>query len=356
MDQNWLSRVLLSPFSLLYGIGVTMRNLCYDAELLKSSSFSLPVISVGNLSIGGAGKTPHVEYLIKLLKDYANVATLSRGYKRKTKGFKRIMPRHNALFSGDEPLMYKRKYPDIEVSVAESRTLGIPAIVKSNPAVNVILLDDAYQHRSVAPGLNILLTDYNTPFSRDYLLPAGRLREWRSAYERADVIIVTKCPADLDKSAQEKWQTELNVLPHQRLYFSKYKHLKPYSFSTGLRDLDLLEDSGQLILISAIASTSYLRKYLNQTEYDIHYLEYEDHHNFTVEDLDYISQVFENAPSANKIILTTEKDAVRLDIHRKKIESLGLKIYVLPVEVEFLFDEKDSFDAEIKDFLLNFKV
>ena len=204
MIQNLLVKILLSPFSLLFGLGVSFRDFLYRKELLKGIEFNIPVISVGNLSIGGAGKTPHIEYLIRLLKDYVNIATLSRGYKRKTKGFMVVHPRNTAEQVGDEPLQFKRKFPDIEVAVAEDRSFAIPELLKWNAELQIVLLDDAFQHRSIKPGLNILLTQFNLPFTRDFLLPSGRLREWRSAYERADIIVVSKCPIDVSEEEKKR--------------------------------------------------------------------------------------------------------------------------------------------------------
>ncbi|MEL6943865.1 MAG: tetraacyldisaccharide 4'-kinase, partial [Bacteroidota bacterium] len=227
MLQN-LVKILLAPFSLLYGLGISIRNVFYQNGVLKSVEFNIPTISVGNLSVGGAGKTPHVEYLIRLLKDYINVATLSRGYKRKTKGFMLVNPKNSAEGVGDEPLQYKRKFPDIVVAVGESRTMAIPEIMSKAPNTQVVLLDDAFQHIAIKPSLNILLTEYDHPFSEDYLLPSGRLREWRSAYQRADTIIVTKCPFDLTLEAKEKMLHKLQALPSQKVFFSYYQYGNPY--------------------------------------------------------------------------------------------------------------------------------
>jgi tetraacyldisaccharide 4'-kinase len=204
MVDKWILRILLSPLALLFGIGVAIKSLAYKSGLLKGVSFSIPVINVGNLTVGGSGKTPHIEYLIRLLSPYLPVGTLSRGYKRKTKGFMLIRPGFNSDQAGDEPLLYARKYPGIAVSVCESRSIGIPKLLQSRPQTRVVLLDDAFQHRAINPNLNILLTEYDEPFYKDWLLPAGRLREWRGGYKRADLIIVTKCPADLPSEERDK--------------------------------------------------------------------------------------------------------------------------------------------------------
>jgi tetraacyldisaccharide 4'-kinase len=228
--QNILLSVLLSPFSLLYGIGVLFRNMLYDAEILKPSQFSVPLIGVGNLSIGGAGKTPHIEYLIKVLQPYINVATLSRGYNRNTSGFRFVTPTDTALVSGDEPLMYARKFEGVPVAVCENRAIAVPQMIQRYPQIQTILLDDAFQHRSVQPFLNILLTQYESPYNNDYLLPSGRLREWRSSYKRADVIIVTKCPDDMSIEEKQKAIKELKLLPNQKVFFTKYIYEDIYHF------------------------------------------------------------------------------------------------------------------------------
>lgn len=355
MIQKWLFRILLAPFSFLYGIGVSVRDFLYRRGLLKGVEFNLPVISVGNLSVGGAGKTPHIEYLIRLLKDYLNVATLSRGYKRKTKGFLQVQRNMNAEQVGDEPLQFKRKYPDITVTVSESRTFAIPQIVQEQPEMQVILLDDAFQHRSVKPGLNILLTEYNFPFTRDYLLPSGRLREWRSAYERADMIIVSKCPAFISEEEQRALTEEIKPFPHQRIYFSYYGYQSPY-FIYNSKYKVKLEGDVDVLLICAIARTDYLVSHLEQHVNAISILEYEDHHFFTEADLRRLQGSFEKMESEKKLILTTEKDAMRLDLHREFLVEHQLPIFALPVEVLFHFDAGERFDQDIKDYLLNFKV
>lgn len=354
MIKNPLVRLLLAPLSLLYGIGVSLRNFFYSNELLKGVEFDVPVISVGNLSLGGAGKTPHIEYLIRMLKDYIDVATLSRGYKRKTKGFLVVQPQHNAEIVGDEPLQFRRKFSDILVTVSESRTFAIPKIMMENPGMQAILLDDAFQHRSVRPGLNILLTEYHLPFTRDYLLPSGRLREWRSAYHRADILIVSKCPPQISEAEKIKFIDELKPLPKQRIYFSYYKYQNPYFFLKRDYTFPLKEDTN-VLLICAIANTDYLLDYLYQKVNYVKALEYEDHHFFNNFDVSNLKTEFDKIEEDKKIILTTEKDATRLELHRDFILKNKLPIYVLPVEVAFHFNEAPLFDKDVKNFLLNFR-
>lgn len=354
MLQKLVAKIILSPFALLYGIGVSLRDFFYRKGLLRGYKFNVPVISVGNLSVGGAGKTPHIEYLIRLLKDHINVATLSRGYKRKTSGYLEVRSNHSAEDVGDEPLQFKRKFKDILVTVSESRAFGIPEIMAQHPATQSILLDDAFQHRSVEPGLNILLTEYANPFTRDQLLPVGRLREWRSAYQRADVIIVSKCPKVMSEEERDAWLSELKPYPHQQVYFSYYDYGQPYYIFNGKYKL-VLEENLDTILISAIANTAYLADYLSEKVDLIKNLDYEDHHFFTRFDMERLKKIYENIPNKKKAIITTEKDATRMELHREYLTEHKLPIFALPVEVKFHFEEAEKFNAEVKEFLLNFR-
>ena len=355
MKPNWIFRIVLSPLALLYGMGVSFRNLMYQTKLLKSAKFSIPVISVGNLSVGGAGKTPHIEYLIELLRHYLNVATLSRGYKRETTGFLLAEADMNAKIIGDEPLQYKRKFPHIEVAVAENRALGIPQLMAASIETQVVLLDDAFQHRAVTPSLNIMLTEYSTPFSSDWLLPAGRLREWRSAYHRADVIIVSKCPAQMSEAERQKILKAISPKPYQQVFFTYYAYEQMYYlFNRGYQGV--LDKNTDVLLLSAIARTDYLMDYLETQAASVLGMEFEDHHYFTSEDLLRLNTAFLQLKSAQKIILTTEKDAMRLELHRAFLQEKQLPIFVLPVAVQFHFDEAERFNQLIKNHLLNFKV
>ncbi len=355
MIQNKLARFFLFPFTLLYGLGVSIHHFLYRKGVLKAIKFDIPTIVVGNLTVGGAGKTPHIEYLIRFLKDYINVSTLSRGYKRKTKGFLLVSPNMNAEQAGDEPLQFKRKFPDITVAVAESRSLAIPEMLASRPDLQVILLDDAYQHLAIKPGLNILLTEFDTPFTRDHLLPMGRLREWRSGYERADLIIVSKCPPDISQEEKDTLSREINPLSHQKVLFSFYEYGYPYYlFNPGQR---LKFDKGlQVLLVSAIAKTDYLLDYMDNVVDHVYTMSYEDHHYFSSTDLSNIKKTFAQIESDRKLIVTTEKDAMRLQMHRSFLLKHQLPIFVLPVSVKFHFDGQEEFNEAVKNFLLNFKV
>jgi len=348
-------RIFLLPFTILYGFSVSLRNFLYEADLLKSAKFNLPVINVGNLSVGGAGKTPHVEYLIEMLRDYLNVSTLSRGYKRKSKGFRMVRENDNVYAAGDEPLQFKKKYPKIAVAVSESRALGIPEMLKRHPETNVVLLDDAFQHRSVEAGLNILLTDFHALFTDDYLLPFGRLREWRSAYKRADIIVVSKCPENTDFIDKESIIKKIAPKPHQKVFFSYYQYGLPYymynsNYKVALKNLD------SVVLVSAIANLDYLMDYLTEVTEVNNNFKFEDHHYFSEHEVSLVNQAYTNNPDTKKIILSTEKDATRLDLHRNFLLKQKLPIYILPVKVAFHYEEDGTFADAIRDFLLEFKV
>ena len=352
--MNPVVRILLAPFTLLYGMGIGIRNFIYDSQLLKPAKFSLPVIGVGNLTVGGEGKTPHVEYLITLFQDYLNVATLSRGYKRKTKGFRFVLTKDLVATVGDEPLQFKKKYPNTIVAVSESRALAIPEIVKTYPNTQLIILDDSYQHLSVEPSLNILLTNYSNIFTEDYLLPSGRLREFRSGYKRADVIIVSKCPSDEQEIDKNGFLSKINPLPHQSVYFTYYQYGTPY-FMYGTQERLNLEKTS-VVLVSAIANTDYLLDYVTKKADVISNFKFEDHHYFSSHEVSLMHQALQNSEEKNTILLTTEKDATRFHEHRDYILQNKIPIFILPVKVAFHYQEGDTFDASLRDFLLDFKV
>ena len=355
MIQELLAKIFLYPFSLVYGLGISIRNGLYETEMLKGSKFNLPVISVGNLTVGGSGKTPHIEYLILLLSDYLNIATLSRGYKRKSKGFRVIEKQDTVSAAGDEPLQFKRKFQNIVVAVAESRNIGIPQLLHVQPQIQVILLDDAFQHRSVIPGLNILLTEYRKPFYEDALMPAGRLRDNKSSYKRADIIIISKCPARLEAEEKTKISKRINPYPHQTLFFSKYEYLPPYQIFDFTQKLPP-QTNASIILISAIASTDYLLDHLEEEYDEIINMKYEDHHYFSQVDLEQLTLTFNQIQNPNKYIITTEKDGIRLGEHHNYIIQNNLPIYILPIKVSFLDGDGLKFDGHLKEFLLDFTI
>lgn len=354
MIRNILIKVLTFPFALIYGFGVWLRNTFYDHKLLKSITFNLPVIGVGNLSLGGSGKTPHVEYLAQLLSPYLTVAILSRGYGRKTRGFKIADHTDNAITIGDEPYQYYLKYKSVITAVSESRSVGIPLLLSRYPEIKVVIMDDSFQHRSVTSGLSILLTEYDEPFFSDFLLPMGRLREWPSAYQRANILIVSKCPDILTHEEKEKFLFSLNPLKGQKVFFSKYIYHTPYHLFNGTTiDLSTIDS---IILLTGVANAQYLTNHLSRYSADIHNVAYGDHHYFSPHEISLLKLQFDNLLSSNSLILTTEKDATRLFTHRDYLSKHKLPIYILPIKVDFLFGEQDRFDQEIRSFLLNFTV
>lgn len=355
MIQFRLFQLLFAPFSLLYGVGVALRNVFYRVGILRQVSFSIPVISVGNLSMGGSGKTPHIEYLVRLLKDYIHLATLSRGYKRKTSGFVMATRHTDATQIGDEPLQFTRKFPELAVAVSESRALGVPQLLAHAPGVQTVLLDDAFQHLAVAPGLNIMLTDWRLPFTRDFLLPSGRLREWRSAYKRADILIVSKCPPEMTESERVALASEIRPLPHQQLFFSTYRYGYPYyAFNPAYQAL--LDMETEVILCTGIANVQSLLEYVSPRVKNLINVEYPDHHFFEAGEIYDLKARYDAMLSDKKIVLTTEKDVMRLELHRSLILELQIPLFVLPIEVAFLFEGANHFDNTVKEFLLNFKV
>lgn len=345
----------LTPLSWLYGLGVGVRNAMFDCGLLPSEKFDVPVISVGNITVGGSGKTPHTEYLVRLLRDKYQVAILSRGYKRKSKGFQLASDETTMETIGDEPFQMKRKYPEAHVAVDKDRRNGIRNLLNKNvnPPVGVVILDDAFQHRYVSPDVNVLLMDYHRLICFDKLLPAGRLREPASNKRRADIVIVTKCPQTITPMEQRGIERSLALFPWQRLYFTYFKYGSLYPLFDKTKEnlpLDSLRGGNKkALLLTGIASPE-------QLEYDINkYVDFEsmhfgDHHSFTSEDLRKIEGAFNDLHGNDKMIITTEKDAARLvdcDIN----EDVAKHIYVLPIEVEFMNGKADDFNKTIMDYV-----
>ena len=345
-----MARTLLFPFSLLYRLGLALRSGLYRAGLYKRTEFDLPLISVGNLSTGGTGKTPHIEYLIRLLKDHYPIATLSRGYGRKTSGFRLAGPGDTADTIGDEPMQYHHKFRDIAVAVGEQRALAIPELLMERPETQVVLLDDAFQHLAILPGMNILLTEYNQPYTRDHLLPMGNLREPRSAAERADILIVTKCPPALGAQEQDAIRAELAPLPHQSLYFTTLDYEAPVLVAG--ESTDIL--SPNLLLLTGIARPEPLLEHLRATaQGDVQHLRYPDHHRYTKRDAEAILTRYHNFDARQKAIITTEKDWMRLMSFHQEFADRNVPVWVLPVRVKFL-DGQAGFDRQILQFITQF--
>ena len=340
------------PLSFLYSIVLWLRNKLYDKNWIKSSSFNFPIICVGNLAVGGTGKTPMVEYLLRLLKsDYA-VATLSRGYKRKTIGFGIANDSTTALDIGDEPMQFHLKFPDVIVSVGEERLVAIPQLLHDRPATEVIILDDAFQHRQVKAGLNILLTEYANLYTRDFLLPAGDLRDIKQSADRAEFIIITKCKHTLNDEEKRLITKELKLIEKQQVFFTKILYADPYHLFT--KEIIDITNSSDVLLVCGIANPKPLKHFLTAHVHTYDMLKYPDHHIFNIDDLMEIKKQFEKIQSKNKIILTTEKDGVRLTKFENELKDFPL--YVIPIEHAFMFNEKEKFDKAIIDFITLYKL
>ncbi len=344
-----LLKPLLYPLALLYGAIVWLRNKLYDAGVLSSIQFSVPVISVGNLSTGGTGKTPHIEYLIELLQYEFRVGTMSRGYKRKTTGFFIAGSDSDARQMGDEPMQYFSKYPEIVVSVCEDRMTGIPQLLREHPDIDVILLDDAFQHRSVKPGVNILVTDYARPFYKDYILPFGRLREQRKAYKRAHIIIVSKCPREITASEMKVVTEQIRPLPHQKVFFTgiTYKGLVNFFIN---EPLTMPAGPVNIVFVSGIAQPEPVLQHLRKQAANVHLLRYPDHHYFTLANIEEIKQTYLNWDAEHKIILTTEKDATRLMLHYTELAGWNIPVAVLPIKISFI-KEEDTFKQYLSGYI-----
>ena len=343
-------RYLFLPFSLLYGIILIIRNWLFDKNYLKSSAFNFPIICVGNLAVGGTGKTPMVEYLIRLIGNDYRIATLSRGYKRKTRGFGIANDNTTALEIGDEPMQFHMKFPSTIVAVGEERLVAIPQLLQERPNTQVIILDDAFQHRTVRAGLNILLTERKNLYSRDLLMPAGDLRDTRKSAKRAQIIIVTKCRQALSIQKRDLIIKELRPQANQSVFFTEIVYGQPYHlFSKATYSIQTGMD---ILLVCGIASPKPLKEYLTAIVRTYDMLRFPDHHIFSIDDLEEIKKQFEKLRSSNKIILTTEKDSVRLLKFENELKSYP--IYVLPIEHQFLFNDADRFYGLVKGFVDTF--
>ena len=352
MEDNFIKiQRWLYPFSCLYGLGVWIRNRLFDYGILHSESFDVPVISIGNITVGGTGKTPHTEYLIKLLKPEFKVGVLSRGYKRKSTGFQMVDLNSSAEMAGDEPYQMKQKFPEIYMAVDKDRRHGIEQLCDNKivPETEVVLLDDAFQHRYVKPGISILLVDYHRMICDDALLPAGRLREQAGGRHRANIVIVTKCPRYIKPMDYRIISKQMDLFPYQQLYFStfRYKELTPvYNRELPQRPLSGLGKDEHVLLLTGIASPKQMMQDLSTYTPNVKALAFGDHHQFGKEDMALLKTQFDNLPD-KKLIITTEKDAARLIGSPYIDETLKKYIYALPIEIEFLQNQQDNFNQNI---------
>ncbi|MCX6240058.1 MAG: tetraacyldisaccharide 4'-kinase [Bacteroidia bacterium] len=345
--------LFLKLLSFFYGMVAGLRNELFNLKILSSREFDLPVISVGNITAGGTGKTPHTEYIAGLLKPNFKVAILSRGYKRKTRGFYIVETTSKVRQVGDEPLQIKLKFNELTVTVDANRVRGIEKLLTLPQKPDVILLDDAFQHRYVAPGINILLTDYNHLITKDSLLPYGRLRESASNKSRASIIIVTKCPAELKPIDERIITKELEIKPYQNLYFSKieYGSLMPVFPADVSSQSVVLVEGLTILMVTGIANPSPLKDYLKHGSHDIHEMNFPDHHQYKLKDLDRIIIKFESLTSGRKIIVTTEKDMVRFRDFGTVSEIIRKNMYYIPLKISFLNNTGKEFDRKILNYV-----
>ncbi len=342
--NNWLL-----PLSWIYGSLIRLRNTLFEVGMLKSHSFDVPLISVGNITVGGTGKTPHVEYLIRLLQDKFRVAVLSRGYKRKSRGFVIANEESTVKDIGDEPYQMKQKFPHVTVAVDKNRHNGINKLTEGEAGkkIDVVLLDDAFQHRYVKPGINILLVDYHRLIIYDKLLPAGRLREPLSGKDRADIVIVTKCPRDLKPMEFRVITKAMCLYPYQHMYFTMldYDALRPI-YCGEERPLDTISADDHILLLTGIASPRQMIVDLSPYSTHIQPLTFGDHHTFTARDVEKINETFADMPGP-KLIITTEKDATRLFGLKGLSKEVRHNIYTLPVKIEFMLGQEETFNENI---------
>jgi tetraacyldisaccharide 4'-kinase len=351
--MNYL-RWLLLPLSFLYGLVVFIRNLLYDFKLFSVTSFDTPIISVGNLTSGGTGKTPHVDFLVTLLMKDKNIAILSRGYGRKTKGFIIASISSSASEIGDESKQYQTKFPNITVAVSESRVLGVQEILNRQPAVNLILLDDAFQHRAIQPGLSILLIDYKDVFQTNFLLPAGSLREWPCGARRADCIIITKTPEAFPPELEKQALENIKIRPHQKIYFSYIQYGNPVALADNRSPAQKMayysENKYAILMLTGIAKPEPLITYLKSFSMDLETAIFPDHHEFTKKEIEAVITSFTKIKNPKKIIVTTQKDAMRL--MKPEFASLqSLPIFYIPIEIRFHERHATAFNEEVFKFV-----
>ena len=345
-NLQFIIALLLLPLSIWYAVGVAVRNLLYRCGILKSHKSPIPTIGIGNLRMGGTGKTPHTEYFIRLFSD-KRTALLSRGYGRKTKGFVLADDSSSSADIGDEPLMMHRKFPNLSVAVCEDRLEGVQKLLTLNSQLltpNVVLLDDVYQHRRLRPDLMILLTEYDDPYFNDHILPFGNLREFRSGSRRADIIVVTKCPPLISDQRRDEYRRRLRLRPGQQLFFSQIDYLPPQP----LFDDCPWSTPREALLVTGIANPEPLLRHLER-HFTVRHMAFPDHHPFSAIDCRRIVDKFNRIKSPEKVIITTEKDAMRLANGGAKELLADLPVFFIPISVSFA--EGDTFDQTIKNFL-----
>lgn len=354
--KNILSFLLL-PLSWIYGSVVFIRNKLFDFGILPETGFKIPVISVGNITVGGTGKTPHIEYLIRILREDYKIAVLSRGYKRKSEGFILADENSDAGLIGDEPLQIKMKFPETIVAVDANRRNGITNLIALDKKIDVILLDDAFQHRYIKPGLSILLVDYNRPLRDDFILPSGSLRESASGRKRADLILVSGSPGNITPEVQKKFSNELIVNKSQQIYFSKVSPGEPVLVFRDLKNTaeEALPSEPSILLVSGIANPARLKQFAMKISKNITELQFSDHHLFSKNDIRKIIRAFDEMKGKEKILITTEKDAVRLQKYSDLPGNLKSRMFYIPICIEFINRDEENFNKQIISYVSNNK-
>ncbi|NLO71446.1 MAG: tetraacyldisaccharide 4'-kinase [Porphyromonadaceae bacterium] len=345
-DKN----ILFYLFSVLYGGITEVRNFLFDKNILKSVEFSMPIICVGNLAVGGTGKTPHTEFLLCTLAENHKTAVLSRGYKRETKGFLLADENTSAKQIGDEPFQIFSKFPDTIVAVDEKRVNGVLELTKMYPEIEVIILDDAFQHRHIRPGLNILLTDFNLLFTEDSMLPYGTLRESPKNSKRADIVIVTKCPNELEHIEKEDFKVKLKLQSDQEIFFSAYEYGEIYSVFREKKVNFTINEDTSVMMVTGIENPKPMAEYLNRFTDRIIPFQYPDHHRFSESDLRDIEGKF-NEVAGEKVIITTEKDAARLKSEKFVSDVIKNNLFGLPLRVKILNNEQEILINKIYDYV-----
>ena len=325
-----IKKFLFWKLSIQFSLVTSIRNFIYNIGVIKSRQFNLPIISVGNLVLGGSGKTPTIEYLIRLLSKNYKIAVLSRGYGRKSKGFIIADSNSDTNLIGDEPMQYYRKFKNIIVSVDSNRVRGVNKLIKLNSKPEIILLDDAYQHRRLKPGMSILLTKFNDLYSDDNIFPLGNLRESKSNANRADIIIVTKCDKNISKDQKRHIIQKLNIGDNQKIYFSSIKYSKMLYDKESSKLLSEFKNI-KFTLVTGIANSSHMVNYLKDNDFNFNHLSFKDHHNYSDSDISNINN--------NEIVITTEKDYVKL------YSRVTTKLFYLPIE--FLIHNEEEFNNQI---------
>ena len=350
---NVSETILLTPLSWMYGSAVWMRNFAFNSGILKQEEFEVPVISIGNVTVGGTGKTPHVEYIVSRLCRKYEIAVLSRGYKRRTKGFVLANENLSPVDLGDEPYQIYRKFRSmVTVAVCEDRRKGINTLLRINPDINLIIMDDAMQHRYVKPKVSVVMIDYSRPPYEDKLLPLGSLREPADRILKCDMVVVTKCPDDVKPVDLRMIKEHMDLFKYQQLYFSKVRYGAPQPVfpiaDPDLTSLNWLDKDDLILGIAGIANPRPFTKYLKQFGTRLKVVHYDDHHTYSREDFRYIFKLFKELEGKRKYIVTTEKDAVRILNSPYFPPTRQHNIYFIPIQADFLNYEDRDFIHELQ--------